>query len=641
MTLRPRTRGRSSSPDPSELRSITDRAGHLWLLRVGFAVVVVAACAAWPSVTSVSATWIACAAACYLVVSTGALAVVRSGRTVALPALQAGLLLDGIVLAAAVAITGGAFSPLSPLLGVHVVGVTLACSYRTGLKLALWNTLLYLWVVQAIDAELVPAATAIGADGTTTYTALTVVGLWLLALGTGAFSAAAERELRRQKADLADLSAMVRSIDSTEASGDSSRIPTILLDRLRDTFAFARGVVLASPEGELELLATTEPGDPRSTADGMDRVMSRAWAEKACQLVRELDPSADPRLASLLPDARNVLVVPLFLVGGHRLGIVALERGSNGAPLHRWEVEMIGQFAAHAALALYNAWLTEQREEQLRTIRELERRLRVHNAQLETVVDERTEELRRVIADLREVDEQRRRLLQHVVRAAEDERRRISHDMHDDPVQKLAAVKMRLEMLANAHPELPEIIEAHRTVASTIRSMRHMLFDLSPPILDEEGIGPALEYFLEHSPVSYEWVVEDELDAGAQGPSAQTRLILYRTAQEALINARKHADATTVRVALEPRDDGVWMGIEDDGVGFLPQEAVAAPGHLGLAAMRERVEMAGGSCTLRSLPGAGTSLEVWLPIEAEPQARPHEPDDGEMAEVVALTRRSA
>ena len=61
----------------------------------------------------------------------------------------------------------------------------------------------------------------------------------------------------------------------------------------------------------------------RSTADGMDRVMSRAWSEKACQLVRELDPSADPRLASLLPDARNVMVVPLFLVGGHRLGIVA------------------------------------------------------------------------------------------------------------------------------------------------------------------------------------------------------------------------------------------------------------------------------------------------------------------------------
>ena len=640
MTLRPRSRGRSSSPDPSELRSITDRARHLWLLRSGFCVVVMATPLAWPSITSVPWSWLAYGTGCYLAVSAGVLAAVRSGRTVALAALQAGLMLDGIFLAATVAVTGGASSPLAWLLGVHVVGITLACSYRTGLKLALWNTLLFLWVTQAIQAELVPGAATSGASGAAIDTALTVVGLWLLALGTAGFSAAGERELRRQKADLADLSAMVTLIDgSTDASGDSGRIPAILLERLRDTYGFARGVVLASPEGELQILAMTEGGDPPSVAAGMDQVMSRAWAEKTCQLVGELDPSTDPRLASLLPEARNVVVVPLFLVGGHRLGIVALEHGSRRAAMRRWELGMIGQFAAHAALALYNAWLTEQREEQLHTIRDLERRLRLHNAQLETAVDERTDELRRVIADLREVDGQRRRLLHHVVRAAEDERRRISHDMHDDPVQKLAAVKMRLEMLANAHPDLPEITEAHRTVASTIRSMRHMLFDLSPPILDEEGIGAALEYFLEHSPVSYEWFIEDDLD---DEPSTQGRLILYRTAQEALINARKHADATTVRVTLEPRDTGVWMEIEDDGVGFLPQEAVAAPGHLGLAAMRERVEMAGGSCVLRSLPGAGTSLQVWLPIDSEPAVGPHQADERvDEATVVARPRQIA
>ncbi len=393
MRLRPRARGRSSSPDPSELRSITDRARHLWLLRLGSCVVVVATSLAWPSITSVPWSWLACGAAGYLAVSAGALAAVWSGRRIALAALQAGLMLDGIFLAAAIGATGGASSPLALLLGVHVVGVTLACSYRTGLKLAIWNTLLFLWVTQAIQAGLVPGA-ATTASGAAVDTAMTVVGLWLLALGTAGFSAAGERELRRQKADLADLSAMVTLIDGTDASGDSSRIPAILLERLRDTYGFARGVVLASPEGELELLATTESGDLPSVAAGMDQVMSRAWADKTCQLVGELDPSTDPRLASLLPDASNVVVLPLFLVGGHRLGIVALERGSHRAPMRRWELEMIGQFAAHAALALYNAWLTEQREEQLHTIRELERRLRTQNAQLETAVDERTEELR-------------------------------------------------------------------------------------------------------------------------------------------------------------------------------------------------------------------------------------------------------
>ena len=85
----------------------------------------------------------------------------------------------------------------------------------------------------------------------------------------------------------------------------------------------------------------------------------------------------------------------------------------------------------------------------------------------------------------RDRQRQRRGLLHHVVRAAEDERTRIAHDVHDDPVQKLIAVKMQLEMLGSAHPELPEVMEAQATVASTIDSMRRMLFDLSPPILDE------------------------------------------------------------------------------------------------------------------------------------------------------------
>ena len=342
--------------------------------------------------------------------------------------------------------------------------------------------------------------------------------------------------------------------------------------------------------------------------------MSHAWSERSVQLVRLIDPTTDPRLASLLPTARNVMVVPLFLVGGHRLGIVALERRDGGA-VRRWEVAMIEQFAAHAALALYNAWLTAEREAQLETIRRLEQRQRAHNEELEATVAERTAELRTVIHDLQEANEQRRKLLHHVVRAAEDERRRIAHDVHDDPVQKLAAVKMRLEMLATKHPELPDIAESHRVVASTMGSMRRMLFDLSPPILDEEGIGPALEYFLEHSPVTYRWTVQDDLEVR---PSTQTRLILYRTAQEALTNARKHAQATIVRVTLQDRDGGVWMEIEDDGVGFEPQQAiVAAPGHLGLAAIRERAEMAGGWCSLQSLSGAGTCLQLWLPGDAE------------------------
>jgi signal transduction histidine kinase len=110
--------------------------------------------------------------------------------------------------------------------------------------------------------------------------------------------------------------------------------------------------------------------------------------------------------------------------------------------------------------------------------------------------------------------------------------------------------------------------------------------------------------------------VVDELD---DEPPSQARMILYRIAQEVLTNARKHSHAEHVTVRLYDADDGIAMEITDDGVGFEPQEAiVAAPGHMGLAAIRERAEMAGGRCELHSLPGEGTTFDIWLPMTADP-----------------------
>jgi signal transduction histidine kinase len=198
------------------------------------------------------------------------------------------------------------------------------------------------------------------------------------------------------------------------------------------------------------------------------------------------------------------------------------------------------------------------------------------------------------------------------VRAGEEERRRIAGDIHDDPVQKLVALKMRLELIGKAHPELEAVPDAVDAVLGSIYSLRHLLFDLRPPVLDEQGLGPALRSFLENSQATFRWKVEDELTIQ---PPAQTRLILYRIAQEALTNARKHSEADRVRVRLYPSEGGVMMEISDDGIGFQPLDAVvAAPGHMGLAAIRERAEMAGGRSELHSLPGQGTTLDVWIPM---------------------------
>jgi signal transduction histidine kinase len=551
----------------------------------------------------------------------------RRDRRLALPLMQGALLLDGIYLAAVIALTGGAVSPLLFLVLVHVVAVTPLCSYRTGLKITLWHTTLFLLVVGSIDAGIIEGSSALSGGSGAGRPALAIAGLWLLALGTATAAAASERQLRRQKFDLASLSTMVARMD---ASSRAEEIPVILLEELCSTFGFERGVVLASPEGDLRVLAATDHEPSATVPPGLDPIIEGVWAERTPRLVREIDASTDPRLGALLPGARNVLVVPLFREGAHALGVVAVARGGNAAGMRRWVVSMVAQFVVHAALALHNGWLTEEREAQLETIRGLERMLRAHNLELEVKVADRTEELRETIQHLEEVDEQRRRLLAHVVQAAEEERRRIANDIHDDPVQKMVVLKMRLELLAKTNPDLPDLDDAREAVLGTIRSMRHMLFDLRPPILDEEGIGPALRYFLDNSEIDAEWSVDDELDTE---PSTQTRVILYRIAQEALTNARKHAHADEIRVKLEERDGGAWMEISDDGVGYTPEGAlVAEPGHLGIAAMRERAEMAGGWCALRSLPGAGTTLEVWLPPEdADAHHVPISDEDDAMA----------
>ena len=414
--------------------------------------VVIAASVVWQSISTVPSAWIVLSTVAYVGLSSMFIAIVRRGRRIALPALQGGLLLDGIYLASMIAVTGGGSSPFRLLLGVHVVGVTLTCSYRTGLKLALWNTLLFLLAEQAVQGELLPGAPTFNPAGAGADAALTIVGLWLLALGTAAFSAASERELRRQKADLKDLSAMVARIDCVETSGDIRGIPGILLDQLCETFGFVRGVVLASPEGELELIATTDEGEPAPIPEGMDPVMSRAWSGEglpACPRARSCIGSSSGEPAPREPERGGRAVVPGRWPQARYRRRRAGKRGSADASVgigddravHRSCRPRAVQRVAHRAERTATRDDPEPREAPSRS----QRRAR-------GPVEERTDELRQVIIDLREVDQQRRRLLHHVVRAAEDERLRIAHDVHDDPVQKLAAVKMRLEMLAAANP---------------------------------------------------------------------------------------------------------------------------------------------------------------------------------------------
>lgn len=608
-------------PQLSELVSLVERLRWLTGLRIGLGLSVLAGVILVPELRTISVPSLVAVTAAYLVLSVAPPVLIRSRRRRALLVIGASLLLDGTYLSWVTYATGGVSSPMLFLVYLHVVAVTLAASYRTGFKVAAWHSLLIFVVHYAGVAGIlgVREAEVVPIDGDFwTLAAFTVGALWAVALVCAAFSSVNERELRTQKADLDDLSAMVREM---EGSAGTPEICRVLLDELCRVFGFARGVVLASPNGTPELMASRgRTGDALPTPGDVDPIMRETWNERSIRLVRAVDPAIDRQVAALVPEGRDLVLAPMCLPGGGRLGIVIVEH-PGGGQIKRWVVSLVEQYVAHATLALHNTWLVAELEERLQENRALQQRLLLQNSSLEVQVQARTQELSLSLQDLQLADGDRRRLLGRLVDAQEEERQRVADDIHDDPIQKLVAVSMRLQLLRKLADEetgvrLDELID---TVRRTIKGMRNMIFELRPTVLDNLGVAPALVEYLQTVGASFEFQVENELD---EEPDEELRLIMYRIAQEALANVRKHSNASRVHVRLAQQDGGYLVRIEDDGVGFDPPEMLrSAPGHLGLSSMRERAEMAGGWCKVHGLPGNGTTVEFWVPQGADTSLR--------------------
>lgn len=217
---------------------------------------------------------------------------------------------------------------------------------------------------------------------------------------------------------------------------------------------------------------------------------------------------------------------------------------------------------------------------------------------------------------LRELAEQRRALLTRLVDAQDAERSRIAADVHDDPVQALAAVDLRLGLLRNqlgrrAPDLLPNIDQLKVAVHGATDRLRALLFDLEPPDL-AHGLTGALtraagELF---ESTGMRWTVK-----GAHEPevSDATRAVAYRIAREALINVRKHAAATEVAVTVAGAADGLEVVVVDDGVGLGPHPAQSPRGHRGLLNMEDRAAVLGGRVAVRNRRPHGVTVTIWLP----------------------------
>jgi signal transduction histidine kinase len=222
---------------------------------------------------------------------------------------------------------------------------------------------------------------------------------------------------------------------------------------------------------------------------------------------------------------------------------------------------------------------------------------------------EKEQSLRR----LKEVDEARQHLIERLSFVVEEERKRIATDIHDDTLQILAGLGMRLQLVAEGldDPDQKRSLgELSSALAESGRRLRRLIFDLRPDAL-ELGLAPALRFYFEQTTtgVDPELTIDNKLQRELP---PDVRLIVYRACQEALNNVRKHARASHVAILLREAEGAIEVLIHDDGVGFeVPSEIT--PGHIGLVAMRERIQLAGGRFAISSEVGKGTTVQFWVP----------------------------
>jgi PAS domain S-box-containing protein len=228
--------------------------------------------------------------------------------------------------------------------------------------------------------------------------------------------------------------------------------------------------------------------------------------------------------------------------------------------------------------------------------------------------------LERSLELLEGTDRDRQALLSHLIHAQEEERKRIAADIHDDTIQVITAAGLRLQQFRRRLTDPKDVQVMDRldeTLKLSLSRLRQLIFDLRPSALEHGSLATALKTFLDQmrAETGIHYKFEERLTATLP---VETMVLVYRTAQEALINVRKHARAKMVRVQLLGVDDGCLMRIVDDGVGYDPLEVESRPGHLGLTLIHERAQMAGGWSRVESEPGAGTTVEFWVPIEETP-----------------------
>lgn len=209
-----------------------------------------------------------------------------------------------------------------------------------------------------------------------------------------------------------------------------------------------------------------------------------------------------------------------------------------------------------------------------------------------------------------------RRLHAETRRAEEEERRRIGRELHDEAGQSLLFLRLQLEMMEReaAGPLVPRLRDARQIAERVVSELRRIVSALSPAVVDRLGLCPALRQMAARFEKLHPAAVRLRIPALAERLPRQSEEVIYRVAQECLNNVARHSGATRVNLSLQAADRTVRLRVTDNGAGFCAETANNKPMSFGLAGMRERAELVGGTLAVRSAPERGVTVVLELPI---------------------------
>jgi len=293
----------------------------------------------------------------------------------------------------------------------------------------------------------------------------------------------------------------------------------------------------------------------------------------------------------------NVNICQLMSDGG-RLCIEQIEQGllQNEPVDHRCEVELVKKEGRKAMVQVTTS-------------------LVIHESQAVGF-----QHSARDVTDERQLQENLHYYLQQVTRAQEEERKRIARELHDETLQNLVTISRQLDKITSSDALWEESLETVRDfkkrVEVAVQEIRRFSHDLRPSVLDDLGLLAALELLsddLEKEGIATSFKVIGEVVRLVP----EVEVMLFRIAQEAVSNIRRHSQASAAELVIEFRDAGVGLSIRDNGKGCsLPQRPgdMVSLGKLGLAGMHERARLLGGNLMLESSPGKGTMVNVEVPV---------------------------